>query len=244
MPRVELIYDADCPNVEAVRAQLVRAFGAGGVLPRWQEWERSRWGTPDYARSFGSPTVLVDGRDVAASPSADAACCRLYRDARGRVAYVPAFEDLTRVLIRLGASASEEQGIRGRWSGAIAALPTVGFALLPKLTCAACWPAYAASALGLGFIDYTPYLLPLTALLMLMTLLFMMPRVLRGHGYGPLALAILASGLVLVGKFHLDSSPMLYGGLALLFSASLWNVWPKRVQAACGCAPTLTQAKH
>ena len=42
-----------------------------------------------------------------------------------------------------------------------ALLPAIGAALLPKLTCPACWPAYAAvlSALGVSFVDYTPYLL-------------------------------------------------------------------------------------
>src|SRR3954462_8565336 len=37
---------------------------------------------------------------------------------------------------------------------AAAALPGIGFSLLPKMLCPACWPAYAGivSALGLGFL--------------------------------------------------------------------------------------------
>ena len=52
------------------------------------------------------------------------------------------------------------------------ALPAIGPALLPKITCAACWPVYAGllSALGTGFVDYTPYLLPLTAVFLVLTL--------------------------------------------------------------------------
>ena len=61
--KVELIYDADCPNVAATRARLIAAFAAAGLAPRWQEWQRGSEGSPEYARRFGSPTILVDGRD-------------------------------------------------------------------------------------------------------------------------------------------------------------------------------------
>ena len=42
-------------------------------------------------------------------------------------------------------------------------LPGVSVALLPKLMCPACWPAYAAalSALGRGFLMQERYLLPI-----------------------------------------------------------------------------------
>jgi hypothetical protein len=45
------------------------------------------------------------------------------------------------------------------------AMPGIGMALLPKLACPACWPAYAGllSTLGVGFLGSTKYLLPLTA---------------------------------------------------------------------------------
>ena len=38
--RVELIYDADCPNVPATRSLLIQAFTKTGVSARWREWER------------------------------------------------------------------------------------------------------------------------------------------------------------------------------------------------------------
>ena len=52
----------------------------------------------------------------------------------------------------------------GQLLSSLAVLPGIGAALLPAVTCPACWPAYAGllSALGLGFANYTPYLLPLT----------------------------------------------------------------------------------
>ena len=62
---VEFIYDPDCPNVAEARAQLLRAFSETGISPRWVEWNRDSAEAPANARGFGSPTLLVNGRDVA-----------------------------------------------------------------------------------------------------------------------------------------------------------------------------------
>ena len=35
---IELIYDRDCPNIGAARAQLLRAFAKLKIMPKWQEW--------------------------------------------------------------------------------------------------------------------------------------------------------------------------------------------------------------
>ena len=52
-----------------------------------------------------------------------------------------------------------------RASHTLLALPGIGVAMLPKLLCPLCWPAYASivSSLGLGFLVGTTYLLPITA---------------------------------------------------------------------------------
>ncbi len=114
-------------------------------------------------------------------------------------------------------------------------LPAVGAALLPKLTCPACWPAYAAllSTLGVGFIDYTPFLLPLTLVFLLITLgiLAWRPR----RGYAPLALGLFASAIVLIGNFFFASDIATYAGVALLVAASTWNAWPRKSAISCKC---------
>ena len=80
-PKVELIYDRDCPHVEKARESLRRAFAEAQIPPVWTEWERGADASPPYARAFGSPTILVEGRDVAgAEPAAGSDCCRLYRE--------------------------------------------------------------------------------------------------------------------------------------------------------------------
>jgi hypothetical protein len=119
-------------------------------------------------------------------------------------------------------------------------LPVVGVALLPKLTCAACWPAYTAflSALGVGFVDYTPYLLPVMTAMLALTLATLAYRARSRRGYGPLVLGALASAVLLAGKFALDLDVALYTAVPMLLGASLWNAWPPRRAGSCGGCPT------
>ena len=67
MTTVELIYDRDCPNVHEARTQLLHAFARAKVEARWQEWRADDDDSPARVRGYGSPTILVDGRDVADS---------------------------------------------------------------------------------------------------------------------------------------------------------------------------------
>lgn len=110
-----------------------------------------------------------------------------------------------------------------------ALLPTVGVALLPKLTCPACWPAYAGllSSLGIGFVDYTPYLVPFTVAFLAISLATMVYKAKSRRGYGPLMLGLAASAVLMIGKFIYDSDAAMYIGLTILVGASLWNTWPK-----------------
>jgi hypothetical protein len=54
----------------------------------------------------------------------------------------------------------------------------------------------------------------------------------RAAGYGPFALGVMATVLMLVGKFMFDLPAVTYGGTLLLISGSVWNSWPvKRTTA-------------
>ena len=103
-PTVELIYDAACPNVDRCRTALDAGMRAAGLLPSWAEWERSDPRTPAAYRHYGSPTVLVNGRDIAAAPgSAPPAgnSCRVYvDDAMGSLSGVPPVQSITRAITR------------------------------------------------------------------------------------------------------------------------------------------------
>lgn len=121
--------------------------------------------------------------------------------------------------------------------GLSASLPGIGAALLPAVSCPACWPAYAGllSSLGLGFIDYSPWLMPVTVAFLAVALAALAWQGHKRRAYGPLALGIVGSMVLMFGKFGLESETALYGGVVLVIGASVWNAWPRK---AC---PTTVQ---
>lgn len=62
---VELVFFSGCPNVGAARANLRAALKRVGQPVEWLEWDLDDSATPSRAIGYGSPAVLVDGRDVA-----------------------------------------------------------------------------------------------------------------------------------------------------------------------------------
>lgn len=98
MTTIDLIYDVDCPNVDAARDQLLRALAAAGLAPAFREWDRADGATPDALRAYGSPTILIDGEDVAPAPAMEGTCaCRVYAGGRA-----PSFESIRAALERRG----------------------------------------------------------------------------------------------------------------------------------------------
>jgi hypothetical protein len=118
------------------------------------------------------------------------------------------------------------------------AVPASVIALLPIKGCPACWPVYAGilSSLGMGFLLKTTYLMPLTILFLITALFALGYRARRRWGYGPLIVGLIASVVLLVGKFFMDWNPAVYAGFALLIVASFWNAWPGRrpTESRCG----------
>jgi multidrug transporter EmrE-like cation transporter len=236
--RVDLIYDADCPNVAQARSLLIRAFTQTGVSARWREWERSAPDSPEYARRYGSPTILVNERDVGGGASgAGNAACRIYSDNDGKLTRTPPLEAICMALL----NGSTGKPARTRWQAVVASLPAVGVASLPKLTCPLCFPAYAAvlSALGLEFVDYTPYLLQLTAAFLVVALAVLAVQTRRTGIVHPLLLGIAASAMVLIGKFQFESEWLTMGGIVLLVTAVFFGSRTKSISvASCpACAP-------
>jgi mercuric ion transport protein len=215
---VELIYDPDCPNVPDARSQLIRAFTQTGISARWREWERGSPDTPGYARAFGSPTILVDGKDIAGVvPNAETRACRVYGDERGNLSGAPSVGAICAAL----RDSSPAKPVISRWRAMAASFPAIGTALLPKLTCPLCFPAYAAilSAVGIEFVNYTPYLLPLTAIFLTVSIAVLALQARRTGNIVPLILGIAASFIVLFAKFALEADWMTTGGIIVLVIA-------------------------
>jgi hypothetical protein len=223
--RVELIYDVDCPRVGEARTALLAAFAQRGFLARWSEWDREDPEAPAYVRSCGSPTILVDGRDVDSALSTEgSSCCRLYDTLGGGLSGAPSVDRIASALVGRGA--------QRRWPAIAAAAPAALAVALP--TCPFCWPVYAGalSAVGLGFLLSSAYV-PFLALVLLLFTLWPLAYTARiHHFYGPVLVGALGAGAVLLGKF-LTSDIALYTGLAVLIGAYIWNT---RVRDGKSCS--------
>ena len=129
------------------------------------------------------------------------------------------------------------------WKRGAAFLPGLGVALLPKLTCPMCWPAYAGllSTLGLGFLLSERYFFALSATFLSLSVGALAFRASERRGYKPVALGVVAVGLILAAKFWLDSFPLMYSAVGLLFLSSIWNSFPRRAATSCPkCVPSVS----
>jgi hypothetical protein len=61
---IELVFFEGCPNAAQARENLSAALMTSGKPATWHEWDIGSTSTPDAYRAYGSPTVLIDGRDV------------------------------------------------------------------------------------------------------------------------------------------------------------------------------------
>ena len=121
---------------------------------------------------------------------------------------------------------------RGALVGALAMVPGIGAARLPAVACPACWPAYAGllSSFGVGFVNYTSFLLPIMALFLAVALATLAYQGRRRGSYGPLLLGAAGTAGLLAGRFAVASDLLIYAGIAALTAASAWNAWPRRGQ--------------
>ena len=237
---VELIYNTNCPNVAAAREQLRRALTRVGLPPQWKEWDQENAKNPHYVHHYGSPTILVDGQDIAGvSPSAEAGeardHCRIYKSAPGDLSHAPSVETIVQALtpapLRIHSLLRTSRGI-------LPTLPASIISFIPVGLCPACWPAYAGllGSIGLGFLLQLRYLVPLTISFLALAVAGLGYRARTRRGYGPLLLGTAAAVLVVAGKFFFTSDPIVYAGIGFLFGASLWNAWPKHSHGKAHCS--------
>ena len=97
--RIELIYEHSCPNIQLAREQLTKAFQELTLKPEWLEWDIADDKAPDYVHGYGSPTILVNGKDVSAmTTEGHDYCCRVYQDSNGNNSGVPALHKITEAI--------------------------------------------------------------------------------------------------------------------------------------------------
>lgn len=110
-PKIQMVYDANCPNIDAARAAIRGALTAIGAPLMWQEFERRDPALPVTLRDLGSPSVLVNGRDVGCEGGtmslATANSCRVYQDDCGCICGAPS----VRLILRALSASSQSKDI-------------------------------------------------------------------------------------------------------------------------------------
>lgn len=98
MVNADLLYVPDCPNVDLARERLAEAAARAGVDVVLRERLVADAATAAELGMNGSPTILLDGRDVGGG-SEPSVSCRLYRTAVG-VDGAPSLDELVAALRR------------------------------------------------------------------------------------------------------------------------------------------------
>lgn len=228
--KVELIYDQSCPNVALTRANLLRAFSKTGLPATWQEWDKGSSEAPARIQAYGSPTLLINDRDlVGVSGNSNGDCCRIYSGSG-----VPSVELIAKAL-SFNDKKNDGKGVG--ILGALATAPGAGAAFLAKAACPFCYPAVAGllSSMGLGFLFQDTPLIVLTSLATAMVLFGLGFRAKSRHGYGPLCLGLI--GVILGGYSNYQGiDTLFYSATAIIVIACIWNLVPRR---SCGnCVTT------
>lgn len=110
-PDIELLWWAGCPSTERALAELQVALEDTGLSGLEVRMTEVRDEAHARARGFvGSPTILVEGEDVAPAAGGEeiGLSCRVYRRRDGRISPTPDRDDLRGALRRAVGSAHEE----------------------------------------------------------------------------------------------------------------------------------------
>jgi hypothetical protein len=98
MIELVILYDAGCPHLELARAAVSEAMRVAALDVQVRELERGD--APVELAGFGSPTVLVGGRDVLVGTACNGTACRVYADADGRLSGAPPIDPIVAALRR------------------------------------------------------------------------------------------------------------------------------------------------
>jgi len=127
--KIQLLYFPGCPNVDAARAALREALVSKNLDLVIEEIDVEDPRAPTWARGWGSPTILIDGKEIYDQKPSGAPACRVYLGGAPSV-------DVIRARI---ASARPSDGKR-------VALPMVGAVTAAIALAVGFWLAYRREA--------------------------------------------------------------------------------------------------
>lgn len=152
--KIQLLYFSGCPNVAATRAALRDALAAEKLDLPIEEVDVEEAGAPEWARGWGSPTILIDGKEIYDQQPSGAQACRLY------VGGTPSVEVIRSRIARARPSGSKR-----------VALPMIGAVTAAIAASACCLVPAALAVVGLSgagfasrFAPYRTYLLVASAI--------------------------------------------------------------------------------
>lgn len=98
--KIELLYFKGCPNITLARKNLNEAFAKTAIAPQWDEIDLNEPNTPKELKGYGSPTILVDGKDVTGTvPLGESLSCRTYFNAKGEIIGAPDAEIIVKAIL-------------------------------------------------------------------------------------------------------------------------------------------------
>lgn len=106
VPEIELLWWEGCPSTERALAELREALAAVGIAGVEVNTREIRTDADARTAGFlGSPTILIDGVDVAGASEDEPSAlnCRVYRRRDGRISPTPDPDDLRDALRRAAA---------------------------------------------------------------------------------------------------------------------------------------------
>ena len=83
--KIQLITFSGCPHASAASTTLEGVLASLGIRERVEAVDTLSPATSETLRHWGSPTILLDGEDIAGASFPTGPGCRLYRDADGRM---------------------------------------------------------------------------------------------------------------------------------------------------------------
>jgi hypothetical protein len=98
--KIELIYFEGCPNMDPAKVQLSRALEKLDLDVEFEVWKSDDTNAPEYASRYGSPSILLNERDIFGAPPSPNPSCRLY----GKFGYPMADEIIEKMQLMSGGS--------------------------------------------------------------------------------------------------------------------------------------------
>jgi copper chaperone CopZ len=86
--KIQLLYFDGCPTLPRARQALRDALAAEKIDDPIEEIDVEASTAPEWARGWGSPKILIDGKDVTGTTRATGAACRLYQGGGPSVAEI------------------------------------------------------------------------------------------------------------------------------------------------------------